>query len=139
MSHRSAFDRFARGVARFVGHSTAFAAAAVLIALWFVSGPVFGFSNTWQLVINTATTIVTFLMVFVIQNTQNRDGAAVQIKLDEIIRALQGAHNTLLDTEELTEREIEGSKRRYVQLAEDARAERPHEDGDTGAPEVDVR
>jgi low affinity Fe/Cu permease len=88
-----------------------------------VSGPFFGFSNTWQLVINTATTIVTFLMVFVIQNTQNRDGEAVQIKLDELIRAIDGAHNSLLDLEELTEGELDHVRKEYLDLAEEAREE----------------
>jgi low affinity Fe/Cu permease len=119
----SAFDRFARHGARVAGHPVAFAAAAAIIVLWIVSGPVFGFSDTWQLVINTATTIVTFLMVFVIQNTQNRDGEAVQIKLDELIRAAQGAHNSLLDLEELSEGELEKIRKEYLTLAERAREE----------------
>lgn len=119
----SAFDRFARHGARVAGHPVAFAAAAAIIVLWIVSGPVFGFSDTWQLVINTATTIVTFLMVFVIQNTQNRDGEAVQIKLDELIRAAEGAHNSLLDLEELSEGELEKIREEYLTLAERAREE----------------
>ncbi|MDQ3823519.1 MAG: low affinity iron permease family protein [Actinomycetota bacterium] len=114
----------------------AFAGAAALIAVWLVSGPLFGFSNTWQLVINTATTIVTFLMVFVIQDTQNRDGAAVQIKLDELIRALHGAHNGLLDLEELSEAEIEAFRKKYVELAERAREEIRAARSDTGSPEI---
>src|SRR5262245_11927228 len=116
----SAFDRFARQVARFAGNPLAFAGAVLLIVLWRVAGPVFAFSSTWQLVINTATTIVTFLMVFVIQNTQNRDGEALQIKLDEVIRAVEGAQNALLDLEELSEPELEDFRTRYVQMAEEA-------------------
>jgi low affinity Fe/Cu permease len=136
MRHRSFFDRFARRVAYFAGHPIAFAGAFALIVLWLVSGPLFGFSDTWQLVINTATTIVTFLMVFVIQNTQNRDGAALQIKLDELVRAVEGAHNSLLDLEELSEEELEAFRSKYVELAETARGEiRP---SDTGTPEIDV-
>src|SRR5262245_48061428 len=118
---RSVFDRFARRVAYLAGHPMAFAAAVALIVLWLVSGPLFGFSDTWQLVINTATTIVTFLMVFVIQNSQNRDGAALQIKLDELVRAVEGASNGLLDLEELSESELETYRTKYIELAEAAR------------------
>jgi low affinity Fe/Cu permease len=132
----SLFDRFARWIAQFAGHPVAFAAAVALIGLWLISGPLFGFSDTWQLVINTATTIVTFLMVFVIQNTQNRDGAAIQIKLDELIRAADGAHNVLLDLEELSEAEIEAFRKKYLQFAEDARAEIRHAQSDTGSPKI---
>jgi low affinity Fe/Cu permease len=130
------FERFSKWIAQFAGHSLAFAAAVALIAAWLVSGPLFGFSNTWQLVINTATTIVTFLMVFLIQNTQNRDGAAIQIKLDELVRAISGAHNALLDLEELDGREIEAFRKRYVQLAADAREEIRRAAPDTGTPEI---
>jgi low affinity Fe/Cu permease len=97
--HRSRASRV--GIARASGHPSAFAIAGMIILGWLLSGPVFGFSDTWQLFINTGTTIVTFLMVFLIQNTQNREGAALHLKLDEIIRAVEGAHNALLDLEEL--------------------------------------
>lgn len=138
MPHRgSRFDRFSKWIAHFAGHSVAFAAAMALIALWLISGPLFGFSDTWQLVINTATTIVTFLMVFLIQNTQNRDGAAIQIKLDELLRAVEGAHNGLLDLEELSDAEIEAFRNKYLQLAEDARAEVRRAQSDTGTPQVE--
>jgi low affinity Fe/Cu permease len=137
VTHRgSPFDRFSKWIAQFAGHSVAFAAAVALIALWLISGPLFGFSDTWQLVINTATTIVTFLMVFVIQNTQNRDGAAIQIKLDELVRAVDGAHNGLLDLEELNEAEIEAFRQKYLQLAENAREEIRRAQSDTGTPEI---
>lgn len=135
-SHGSLFDRFSKGIAQFAGHPMAFAAALALIVLWLVAGPVFGFSDTWQLVINTATTIITFLMVFVIQNTQNRDGAAVQIKLDELIRAMEGAHNALLDLEELNEGEIEAFRNKYLRLAERAREEIRRTQSDTGTPRI---
>jgi len=136
--HRgSLLDRFARRGASFAGHPMAFAAAVLLILVWLVSGPIFGFSNTWQLVINTATTIVTFLMVFVIQNTQNRDGEAVQIKLDELIRALEGAHNSLLDLEELSEHELATFRKKYLELARAARDEIRSATGDTGTPRVE--
>jgi low affinity Fe/Cu permease len=103
------------------GKPMTFVIAVVLVVVWAVSGPLFHFSDTWQLVINTSTTIVTFLMVFLIQNTQNRDTAAMQIKLDELIRALEGAHNALLDLEELDEKDLTRFRKRYEQLAEKAR------------------
>ena len=137
MHKGSLFDRFARRGASFAGHPMAFAAAVLLILVWLGSGPIFGFSNTWQLVINTATTIVTFLMVFVIQNTQNRDGEAVQIKLDELIRALEGAHNSLLDLEELSEHELATFRKKYLELARAARDEIRSATGDTGTPRVE--
>ena len=132
----SPFDRFARQASHLAGHPIAFAAAAAIIVGWVVSGPIFGFSDTWQLVINTATTIVTFLMVFVIQNTQNRDGEAIQIKLDELIRAVDGAHNSLLDLEELREDELETIRKRYLELADDARGEVRGGQAETGSPDV---
>ena len=110
---RSPFARFSRWAAHAAGHPLAFLAAALIILAWVVSGPLFGFSDTWQLVINTGTTVVTSLMVFLIQNTQNRDSAAVQLKLDELIRAVSGAHNALLDLEELTEHDLERLRGRY--------------------------
>ncbi len=122
-THRSPFNRFAKWISHKSGHPTVFAGAVLLIIVWLVSGPVFGFSDTWQLVINTTTTIVTFLMVFLIQNTQNRDAEAMQIKLDELIRVTEGAHNALLDLEELAEDELEKMRQRYLKLAERARDE----------------
>jgi len=101
-----------------------------------VTGPIFRFSDTWQLFINTATTIVTFLMVFLIQNTQNRDSEAMHLKLDELIRAVEGAHNALLDLEELTESELDRIKARYEELARKAREELRRDHRDTGRPEV---
>src|SRR5215212_8840203 len=115
------FKNFAKWTAHVTGHPFAFVVAVAVIVIWAVTGPLFEFSNTWQLVINTGTTIVTFLMVFLIQNTQNRDTGAIQTKLDELIRAIEGAHNALLDLEELDDEEIEHIRRDYRKLAEDAR------------------
>jgi low affinity Fe/Cu permease len=120
---RSPFARFAKWTAHATGHPLAFVLAVLLIAVWLVSGPLFRFSDTWQLVINTGTTIVTFLMVFLIQNTQNRDSAAVQLKLDELIRAAAGAHNALLDLEELAEGDLERLRAQYEDMARRARAD----------------
>jgi low affinity Fe/Cu permease len=132
----SPFDRFSKWIAQFAGHSVAFAAAVALVGVWLVSGPLFGFSNRWQLVINTLTTILTFLMVFVIQNSQNRDGAAIQIKLDELVRTAEGAHNGLLDLEELNEAEIQALKKQYLELAEIARNELRRAPSDIQSTEI---
>jgi low affinity Fe/Cu permease len=136
---KSPFSRFANWTARAIGHPAAFAMAAAVVVLWLVTGPIFGFSDTWQLVINTGTTIVTFLVVFLIQNTQNRDGAALQLKLDEIIRAMEGAHNAFLDLEELPEQDIEGFRKQYQDLARKAREDLRGGKRDTDTPEVAER
>ena len=122
-SNRHVFASFANWTAHASGSPFTFAIAAGIVVVWGVSGPLFGFSDTWQLVINTGTTIVTFLMVFLIQNTQNREGKAVQIKLDELIRAVEGAQNSLLDLEELSDEELEQIRTDYTRLAEEARNE----------------
>jgi low affinity Fe/Cu permease len=114
----------------------AFALAALFILAWLVTGPIFHFSDTWQLVINTATTIVTFLMVFLIQNTQNRDSEAVQLKLDELLRSTSGAHNALLEIEELSENELDEIKRCYEMLAKKAIADVRAGKSDLGTPDV---
>jgi len=116
------FTHFAKWTAHAAGHPTTFALALGLILVWALTGPIFNFSDTWQLVINTATTIITFLMVFLIQNTQNRDAVAMHLKLDELIRAVHGARNRLMDLEDLTEEELEEQRSRYVKLAEQAKA-----------------
>src|SRR3954465_2728422 len=122
MKHRQSwFGRFAKRTEHIVGHPLSFVLMLLLIVVWAVTGPLFHFSDTWQLVINTGTTIVTFLMVFLIQNSQNRDTGAIQTKLDELIRAIEGAHNALLDLEELDEDENEHIRRDYRNLAGEAR------------------
>ena len=130
------FGSFARWLSTLVGRPGAFFVAALFVVLWAASGPLFGYSDTWQLVVNTSTTIVTFLMVFVIQHTQNRDTVAIQIKLDELIRATQGAHNALLDLEELDEQQLTEHLRRYERLAAEARRRLNKGRIDTGSPEV---
>ena len=115
------FSRFASATARLSGRPAMFVLAVGVILAWAVTGPIFGFSDTWQLVINTGTTIVTFLMVFLIQNTQNRDAEAMQIKLDELIRSIKGAQNALLDLEQLDEHELDKMRSRYEKLARQAR------------------
>jgi low affinity Fe/Cu permease len=114
---RSIFASFARWIEQQLGRSTAFVLAILAVALWAVTGPFFGWSDTWQLVINTGTTIVTFLMVFVIQNTQNRDTKALQLKLDELIRVNTAARNSLMSLEEKSEPEVEEIKSAFVELA----------------------
>ena len=136
MYHTSPFNRFAKAVSRATGHPATFVAAIVVVLLWLLTGPLFGFSDTWQLVINTGTTIVTFLMFFLIQNTQNRDSVAMQLKLDELIRALHGAHNALLDLEELTEGDLEKVRADYEGLARSAREELAKGQRDTGSPQI---
>ena len=109
-------ERFSAVATRWTGGSSAFAIACAIILLWAVSGPLFGFSNTWQLVINTGTTIVTFLMVFLIQRTQNKDSRAIQLKLNELVAAMEGASNRLIDVEDLSEQELDTLHRYYQRL-----------------------
>jgi len=137
MHRRSWFNRFAKWTARAAGHPYTFAVAVGVIIVWALTGPLFSFNDTWQLVINTGTTIVTFLMVFLIQNSQNRDGAAVQIKLDELIRAAVGAHNALLDLEELEEKDLEAMRKKYIGVAAEARKRLREGLADVDCPECD--
>jgi len=130
------FNRIAKATSRAAGHPIAFVLAFAVIIVWAVTGPLFGFSDTWQLVINTSTTIATFLMVFLIQNTQNRDTAALQIKLDELIRVQLGAHNAILDLEDMTEPQLEKLRARYEALASEARARLKLGETDTDQPEL---
>jgi len=130
------YSDFAKLTSRFCGRPIVFVFAILTILTWVISGPLFHYSDTWQLVINTATTIITFLMVFLIQSTQNRDTAAIQIKLDELIRVTKGAHNVLLDLEELDEIELDEFRRRYELLASMARAGIKKGQADTDTPEA---
>lgn len=131
----SIYTRTARWIAQLSGRPVTFLLAVGLIVVWLITGPIFGYSDTWQLVINTGTTIITFLMVFLIQNTQNRDTVAMQLKLDELIRATKTAHNSLLDLEELEEKELESFRARFKELAEDAREQLRTGKRDTGSPD----
>ncbi len=121
-SVRNAFRAFAHGTSEAVGSPWAFGIALVIVLAWAVTGPIFGFSDTWQLVINTGTTIVTFLIVFLIQNTQNRDARAFHLKLDELIRSVQGARNRLVDLEELSEEELDELQKEFQRLQRRERA-----------------
>ncbi len=131
------FSRFARSASKQSGRPLVFGFAVMIILVWAILGPVFKFSDTWQLVINTSTTIITFLMVFLIQNTQNRDSEAMHLKLDELIRASE-AHNALLDIEELSEEQLDQIKVDYEELAKAARPElsEPEEENETPAPPI---
>jgi low affinity Fe/Cu permease len=129
------YSRFSKAASHFCGRPRIFVLALGIIVVWIVTGPLFGFSDTWQLVINTGTTIITFLMVFLIQSTQNRDTEAIQIKLDELIRATQGAHNALLDLEELDEDMLDAFREKYEVLARMARSDSKLGGQDTGSPE----
>ena len=115
------FTRAAKWASRAAGRPSTFIGAVLIILLWAITGPLFDFSDTWQLVINTGTTIITFLMVFLIQNTQNRDTDALQIKLDELLRAVDAAKNTMIDLEELDDEELEAIREDYLKLARKAR------------------
>jgi low affinity Fe/Cu permease len=136
MTSNSWFARFAKSTSRAVGRPAAFAMAFLVVAVWAVTGPIFNFSDTWQLMINTGTTIVTFLMVFLIQHTQNRDSEAVQVKLDELIRVTEGAHNALLDLEDADDERLDQIRANYARLAEQARQARSAGRSDTSAPDV---
>ncbi len=130
------FTRFTKRTAHATGQPLTFALAVLVIAAWAISGPLFHFSDTWQLVVNTSTTIITFLMVFLIQSTQNRDAQAVHIKLDELLRVSPGAHNVLMDLEELEEHELDRLRAVYEALAEKARQGKEGGRSDRGVPEI---
>ena len=136
MQRKSWYEEISRLTARVAGRSATFSLACLVVLLWLITGPLFGYSDTWQLAINTATTIVTFLMVFLIQHTQNVDTEALQIKLDELIRATQGAHNALLDLEEMTDRQLDQFRDRYEALAQGARQRLGSDEVTLGTPAI---
>ena len=136
MKNSRVYGGVTKSVSRICGRPGTFVVALGVIAVWIVTGPLFKFSDTWQLVINTGTTIITFLMVFLIQNTQNRDTTAIQLKLDELIRATKGAHNAVLDLEELEESSLDEFRARYRHLAAMAREGLTRGEGDTDTPEA---
>jgi len=132
---RSLFTRFAKYTAHQAGRPAAFFGAIGIIVFWALLGPRFHYGTTWQLIINTGTTIITFLMVFLIQNTQNRDSEAMHVKLDELIRAMEGAHNALLDLEELNDKDLAKIRGNYLKLASAARDALRKGEVDTGRAE----
>ena len=134
MSSTSWFAGFARSTSRAAGRPVTFLLAVSVMLVWALTGPIFSYSDTWQLMINTGTTIVTFLMVFLIQHTQNRDAEAVQMKLDELIRVTEGAHNALMDLEDQDEERLERIRGAYARLAEHARGADPRTRNGTHSP-----
>jgi low affinity Fe/Cu permease len=139
LGRRDFFTRFSKSAARAAGQPFAFITASAIIIIWAVTGPIFHFSDTWQLVINTGTTVITFLMVFLIQNTQNRDSLAIQLKLDELIRSHRGAHTALLNLEELSTEELDRFQRVYLEIAEKARQHLREGGDDTDVPRVAIQ
>jgi low affinity Fe/Cu permease len=139
LGKRDFFTRFAKGASRSAGQPLAFILAAAIIIVWAVTGPLFNWSDTWQLVINTGTTVVTFLMVFLIQNTQNRDSLAIHLKLDELIRSHKGAHTALLDLEELSTAELDRFQQLYLEMADKARQQLREGGDDTDVPRVAIQ
>lgn len=138
MKTKNLFVLLSQKVSYTAGHPVTFFLALGTVIVWAVTGPVFGFNDTWQLVINTGTTIITFLIVFLIQSTQNRDTAALQLKLDELIRVTKGAHTVLLDFEELSEDQLEAFRTKYEKIAAAGRAHIRKGETDTSRPEVDI-
>ena len=130
------FARVATSSARYLGSAPAFGIALGMVVIWAIAGPLFEFSDSWELVINTVTTIITFLMVFLIQNTQNRDTAAIQLKLNEIIRSTRGAHNFLLGLDNLSTDDLEKLRALYQELADRARGDKTGGSSDVGTPEL---
>lgn len=139
MAQEKIFNVLSQKASYYAGHPAAFFTAFGIVLIWAVTGPIFQFNDTWQLVINTGTTIITFLMVFLIQSTQNRDTTAMQLKLDELIRATQGAHTVLLDLEELGEDGLEKIRKQYEKLADQARSNIKDGKDDTDVMPIDIK
>ena len=139
MHKKNLFAVLSKKVSYATGHPAAFFLAFGIIVVWAITGPIFGFNDTWQLVINTGTTIITFLMVFLIQSTQNRDTAALQLKLDELIRTTKGAHTILLDLEELSEEDLEHIRGEYEKIARRARKNLKQGKSDTINPSINIK
>ncbi len=138
MSSRASFIKISQRIAELTGHPYAFLGAVAVILIWAGSGPLFGFSDTWQLVINTGTTIITFLMVFLIQSTQNRDTEALHLKLDELIRATNGAHLVLMDIEKLEEEDFQAFRNVYNSIASEAREKLEMGQLDINCPDISM-
>ncbi len=138
MKVKDLFVRISQRIAEAAGHPAVFIGAVSLIVLWGASGPIFGFSDTWQLIVNTSTTIITFLMVFLIQSTQNRDSEALHLKLDELIRATEGAHLALIDIEKLDEDEFQAFRRMYDTIAKNAKERLNHGGTDINCPDIKI-
>ena len=139
LGRRDVFTRFSKRAARATGQPAAFILAASVILAWAITGPIFHFSDTWQLVINTGTTVITFLMVFLIQSTQNRDSMAIHLKLDELIRSHKGAHTALLNLEELSTQELDHFQQVYLEIAERARQHLRDGGDDTDVPRLPIQ
>lgn len=135
---RRFFTRVASVAVWATGHPYAFVAAVAVLAVWAITGPIFDYSDTWQLIINTGTSVATFLMVFLLQNSQNRDTKALHLKLDELIRTTEGAHTVLLDLEELEQGELDAIREKYADIARRARIRLRNGESDTDKPEVKI-
>lgn len=139
MDLKENFIKASQKIAELTGHPFTFIGAMGIIVVWAICGPIFGFSDTWQLIINTSTTIITFLMVFLIQSTQNRDTEALHLKLDELIRATQGAHLVLMDIEKLDEKGFQAFRRTYDKMAEEARKSLERGEMEMDCPEIQLQ
>lgn len=133
---RSVFTRIAAKAAQWTGNPLALVAALTVVLAWAITGPIFDYSDTWQLIINTGTSVITFLMVFLIQSAQNRDTKALQLKLDELLRTTEGAHTALMDLEELEEKELDAVRAKYQRIAAQGRKSLREGNSDEGKPEI---